>query len=99
MAVNEKVAYAKGWTTHAGQMLRPGEQMTGRVPDEVIRNAEARGLTTGSHAEAERAKSAEAERRARVAHEIETRSEKREVDKQLGQRVVQMPDGSFRLAD
>ena len=78
MAVNEKVLYANQHVSHGGTIFRPGEQMTGRVDPEVIRHAEQNGLVTGSHAEAERAKRAEAERQERVAHEIETRSEKRE---------------------
>ena len=99
MAVNEKVVYATAHTTHAGKLYQPGEQLTGRMPEHAIKGAVEGGLTTGSHAEAERAASAERERLADVARQIESRSEKRQGDKQHGQRVVQMPDGSFRLVE
>jgi hypothetical protein len=99
MAVNEKIVYATQHTTYGGKLYRPGEQLTGRMSDTTIRHAQESGLTTDSHAGAERARGAETERRARVEQEIGSRSEKRDADKQHGQRVVQMPDGSFRLAD
>lgn len=81
MAVNEKIVYAKEHTVHGGKLFAPGEQLTGRMPDHAIQGAVEGGLTTSSHAEAERAKRAEAERRADVARQIATRSEKREGDR------------------
>ena len=78
MAVNEKVEYAKDWTCHGGRIFRPGEQLTGRMSEHAIRGAQEQGLTTGSHAEAEKAKAAEMQRRANVEQEIATRSEPRE---------------------
>ena len=78
MAVNEKVVYAEQWTCHGGKIYRPGEPLTGRMPEHAIRGAQEQGLTTDSHASAERAKAAEQERRERVAEQIATRSEPRE---------------------
>ena len=77
MAVNEKVVYATAWTCHGGKIYRPGEQLTGRMPEHAIRGAQEQGLTSGSHADAERAKSAESERRRGVEQQMLTRSEKR----------------------
>ncbi len=78
MAVNEKVEYATSWTCHGGRIFRPGEQLTGRMPEHAIRGAQEQGLTTGSHAEAERAKRGEMDRRQRVEEQQATRSERRE---------------------
>lgn len=100
MAVNEKAVYATAHTTHAGKLYKPGERIDDRMPAHALQGAQEQGLTTGSHAEAERAAGAERERRQRVASEIENRSEKRAGNaKNEGQRVVQMPDGTFRLVD
>ncbi len=99
MAVNENVVYATGHLTHAGVIYKPGEQLTGRMPEYAIRGSEEQGRTTSSHAAAERAQKVELERRRQVAYDIEHRSEKRQVEKQHGREVVQMPDGSFRLRD
>jgi uncharacterized protein YaiL (DUF2058 family) len=78
MAANEKVHYATSWTSYGDKIFRPGEQMTGRVDPDVIRHAEASGLTTTSHAEAERAKGAEMERRRDVERQQQSRAERRE---------------------
>jgi hypothetical protein len=78
MAVNEKVVYAESWTCHGGKVYRPGEQLSGSMPEHAIKGAQEQGLTTDSHATAERAKAAEHERRERVAEQIQTRSEPRE---------------------
>lgn len=78
MAVNEKVEYAQAWTCHGGRVYRPGEQLTGRMPEHAISGAREQGLTTDSHAAAERAKAGEMDRRERVAEHILTRSESRE---------------------
>jgi hypothetical protein len=80
VAVNEKVVYASRWTSHGKQLFRPGEVISGRMPDYALRSAMERGLTTESHAEAERAKGAEQQRQRDVAQQIATRSEKR-IDK------------------
>lgn len=100
MAVNEKVVYSATHQTHGGKYFKPGDQLTGRMPEHAIRGAVEGGLTTDSHASAERARGAEQERVADVHRQIESRSEKRAGNKgHEGQRVVQMPDGSFRLAE
>jgi hypothetical protein len=87
MAVNEKVVYTNQWTSHGGRLFRPGEQLSGRVDPAVVRSAQEAGLTTSSHAEAERAKSAEAERQRDVARQIESRSEKRDSEKRVDKRA------------
>lgn len=77
MAVNEKIVYAAAHTTYAGKYYRPGDQLTGRMPDAALRHAQEGGLTTDSHTVAERAKGAEMERVRDVQRQIESRSEKR----------------------
>jgi hypothetical protein len=77
MATNEKVVYAVDWTTYGGRLYKPGEQLTGRMPDHAVRGAQEAGLT-GDHAAAERAKAREADRQADVNRQIAERSEKRD---------------------
>lgn len=98
MAVNEKAVYATAYTSHGGKLYKPGDRLDGNMPDHAVRGAESQGLTTGSGTEAERSARAEQARREDVARQIETRSEKRAGTGQ-GQRVVQQPDGSFRLVE
>jgi hypothetical protein len=86
MAVNEQVVYATQWTSHGNQIFRPGEQMTGRAPEHAVRGAIEQGLTTTSHAEAERAKGAEQQRQRDVAMQIDQRSEKRDSEKRVDRR-------------
>lgn len=100
MAVNEKAVYATGHLTHDGVIYQPGERIDERMPEHAVRGSIEQGLTTGSHAEAERSAAAERERRADVERQILTRSEKRSGDQpHQGRRVVQAPDGSFRLVE
>lgn len=80
MATAQKVLYATQHTTHDGRLYRPGEQLSGRMSPEALVHAEANGLTTSSHADAERAHQAETDRRQRVSEQIETR-----VDRDPGQ--------------
>ena len=100
MAVNENVVYATKHTYARRQDLQAGRAAL-RVACLSMRfvGAVEQGMTTNSHAAAERAQRAEQERQADVNRQIMTRSEKREVDRQHGREVVQMPDGSFRLRD
>jgi hypothetical protein len=86
MAVNEKVVYATQHTCHAGVLYRPGEQISGRMPEHALRGAVDQGLTTESHSEAERAKGAEQQRRRDVAQQITSRSEKRDSEKRVDRR-------------
>jgi hypothetical protein len=86
MAVNEKVVYATQHTCHAGVVYRPGEQMTGRAPEHAVRGAVEQGLTTESHAEAQRARGMEEQRRRDVAQQIASRSEKRDSEKRVDRR-------------
>lgn len=78
MAVNEKTVYANGHVSFGRKIFRPGEEMSGRVPDYVLQSAQESGAAVDSHAAAERAKGAEAARREDVARQIEARSEKRD---------------------
>lgn len=78
MAVNEKAVYATTHVSHGRTIFRPGERMDERLPADVIKHAEEGGLTTRSHAEAERAKAGEQERQERVAQEQATRSSREE---------------------
>lgn len=78
MAVNEKVAYANSYVTHGGKLYKPGEQLSGRMDDAIIKHAEEGGLVTRSESEAKQAQAAEAHRREQVAEQQRTRSEARE---------------------
>lgn len=74
MAVNEKVVYATGYTSHNGKLFAPGEQLSGNMPDHALRGAIEGGLTTDSHAGAERARGAEQERQRQVAEQQRRRT-------------------------
>lgn len=88
MAVNEKALYATGWLTSGDprRPIAPGDRIDGRLSDDTVRSLQDRGLTTESHAEAERAKGAEQQRQRDVAHQIATRSEKRDAEKRIDHR-------------
>lgn len=88
MAVNEKAVYANRYVTHAGRIYAPGQPLTGRggMPDYALQHAQENGLTTESHAEAERAKGAEMQRREDVNRQIADRSEKRDSEKRVDRR-------------
>ena len=76
MAVNQKVIYATDWTTHAGVIYKPGDQMTDRAPEHAIRGAQEAGLASESSAAAERSARAEQERQQRVTAEQQERSDR-----------------------
>lgn len=88
MAVNEKAVYATQWTGSGDPRnpIRPGDRIDGRVPEHQVRSMQERGLTTESHAEAERAKGAEEARQRDVAYQILNRSEKRDSEKRVDRR-------------
>ena len=88
MAVNEKAVYATEWIGSGDprRPFTPGDRIDGRLPAEVVRNLQERGLTTESHAEAQRAAGAEQARREDVARQIATRSEKRDHEKRVDRR-------------
>jgi hypothetical protein len=88
MAVNEKAVYATGWITSGDprRPILPGERIDGRLSAETVQSLQERGVTTESHAEAERAKGAEQQRQRDVAHQIANRSEKRDSEKRIDRR-------------
>lgn len=88
MAVNEKAVYATGWITSGDprRPILPGDRIDGRLSPDTVRSLQERGVTTESHAEAERAKGAEQQRQQDVANQIATRSEKRDHEKRVDRR-------------
>ena len=88
MAVNEKAVYATGHITSGDprRPIMPGDRIDGRLPEQTVRSLHERGLTTESHAEAQRAAGAEQARREDGARQIATRSEKRDHEKRIDRR-------------
>lgn len=77
MAVAQKIVLALEHITHGGKIFEPGARLDGRLPKEALESVLAHGHATEHEAAGEQAAKGEAERKADVAKQQQTRSEKR----------------------